>query len=185
MSATVAVYRYRMEMSVDDLNLLEAAQRPLQNELLQTARRLLDAGTSDDDRADAISRLRDESEDAWERCNAFLLAYAISRCCEPAETVDDRGVRAGLHDRFADEFIDAVASGLPALALECWTHPPMLIPPLPPMAKQTAMLVAVLDEAIRRQTRRTSPQALVDAFPDGVWIELSDDPAHVGVNTEP
>lgn len=169
---------------MEDLNLLAAAQQPLQRELLQIARQLLDPGTSDDDRGEVISRLRDESEDAWERCNAFLLAYAISRCCAPAGPDDGARVHTGLHDGFADEFIDAVASALPALALERWTHPPMSVPPVSPMAKQTAMLVAVLDAAIRRQAG-PSPQPSVEAFLEGVWIELSDDPEHVGVSTEP
>lgn len=167
---------------MDDPRTLAIAQQPVQHVFEQVARRLLEEPTDHVARSTEVERLRDESEDAWEHCNAFLLGYAIARYCGPASAASPEELPAHPHDRFAIEFVEAVIGGDPRQALEQWTHPPMFEPPIPQSVKQTAMVIAVLDLAVERQRPEPLGGPHTAPYPDGVWIELTADPSHVGTS---
>ncbi|NQX37050.1 hypothetical protein [Herbiconiux sp. VKM Ac-2851] len=151
--------------------LLQQTQQRIQASMVELISRLLTDQASESVWEEDLARIRFESEESWQHCNAFLLAYTAARfSAHPTNPITDSA--DGLLDQFTVDFVAAVQSEDADRAIELWTDPPVLNPRAAAATKQTSMLTAVIQHLRSSAGSRTLP--LPAAFPREVWLESID-----------
>lgn len=147
--------------------LLQESQQRIQTSMVELIGRLLAERASESVWEEDLARIRYESEESWEHCNAFLFAFTAARFASPAAPASDDPIASFLAD-----FVTAVHAEDADRAVEVWTDPPVLNPRAAAAAKQTAMLTAAI-QGLRNADLPASGTALPAPYPREVWLEFT------------
>lgn len=155
-----------------DDTLLADSQARIQGSMEKLVGDLLAQGATEEVWETDLARIRYESEESWERCNAFLFGYTAARFAATLPSSADGPDAEALHVEFATPFIHAVRDERFEEALALWLAAPGTNPRAAAMAKQTAMLTAIL-ERVRCSFPAGARPLLGAAYPFTVWIEYT------------
>lgn len=162
-----------------DDTLLADSQARIQDSMQKLIGDLLGQGASEEVWEADLARIRYESEESWERCNAFLFAYTAARFAATLPSDGDAPDAEALHVEFATPFVDAVRAERFEGALQLWLAAPGTNPRAAAMAKQTAMLTVILDR-LRPSFPAASHPILPASYPFTVWIEYTPEVPQLG-----
>jgi hypothetical protein len=113
-----------------------------------------------------IASVRSSSEEAWLRCNAFLLAHTLARFLARRTPIV-----APRHEPWVNAFVAAVAAGDPSAELVLWASAPTDNPRADGHTRATATLWS-LTEALRDS--RPLDDARPGTFAQPVWINTDE-----------
>lgn len=166
-----------------DEGLLVESQRRIQESMHTLIGNLLGQGASEESWEADLAQIRYESEESWERCNAFLFAYTAARFGSQRPVVETE--RGAALDKFLRDFVGAVRDERFGDALATWLQAPGVNPRAAAMAKQTAMLTAVIDHLRAAPVVVASGVVLPAPYPGEVWIEYTPEVAALGTSEPP
>ncbi|ARJ07526.1 hypothetical protein B5808_19175 (plasmid) [Cnuibacter physcomitrellae] len=117
------------------------------------------------------------SEEAWERCNAFLFGYTLARhiaVLGPVTAVTGDASEAA----FTSEFVACAGSGRGGDAIARWLSFPVANPRATAKTRQVAAVTVLLHELRAKAAAASVPvdwSARPGPFADGVWFEFTSD----------
>ncbi|NEN04681.1 hypothetical protein G3T36_02245 [Diaminobutyricibacter tongyongensis] len=150
----------------DEDVLLARTQDQVQRFLFKEVATLLNAEADEIEWDEWIASIRTSSEEAWLRCNAFLLAHTVARFLAgraPADTAR--------RDAWVEAFVTSVAAQDTSAELVLWSAAPANNPMADRLSRTTSTLWA-LTRALRES--RPLEDARPGPFPQAVWISADE-----------
>lgn len=155
-------------MIADEEALLARTQLKVQEHFRLMASELLKQGADEIEWEEWVASVRFSSEEAWERCNAFLLGHTLA-----ALLAGRAPSPAAQPDAWVNAFVAAVAASDSAAELVLWKSAPADNPRADTLTRITAALW-LLTESLRDS--RPVNDARPGPFRHAVWL-VDDDPA--------
>lgn len=146
----------------DEDVLLARTQDQVQRFLFNEVAALLSAEADEIEWDEWIASIRSSSEEAWLRCNAFLLAHTLARFLARRVPADE-----ARRDAWVDAFVTSVAEHDSSAELVLWSGAPTNNPRADRLTRTTSTLW-ILTEALRGS--RPLDDARPGPFTQAVWI---------------